>query len=135
MTDSKVTEFKNIINDAAVSDMVIEDLFDLMANTYNIFGCTVPTMTGTSGSKTVTYTSAEKGAVFQGARLVYASFFKNSSGTTSVGAGPLSYSTSSSLSSAMNSPGVWDMIKDIAVALKGEDAEYKQIAFRVGTGT
>ena len=135
VADSKVTEFKNIINDLAVSDIVIENLFDLMANTYNIFGNTVPTMIGVAGSKVVTYTSGEKGAVFQGARVVYGSFYKNSSSMTSRSLGQLSESSSASTSDLVSNSAVWKMITDIAMALKGAAATYPHIAFHLGQAT
>lgn len=135
VADAKVTEFKSVIADTSITDTVVENLFDLMANTYNIFGCDVPIMDGTAGSKTVTYTSPQKGAIFQGARIVYASFYKNSSSTTSRSLGIISESNSSSVSDLMSNAAVWAMVKDIAVALKGIAADIPHIAFHVGQAT
>jgi hypothetical protein len=124
--DEKVTEFKALINDSSVTDIIIEDLFNLAARTYNIFGCEVPIMEGTAGSKTVNYTDEQEGAVFQGARIVYASFYKNASNTPSAGVGGINASTSDLMSNAT----VWGMLKDIALALKGavdaEEIDYRK---------
>jgi hypothetical protein len=128
VADAKITEFKALINDPTdLSDANAENIFDAAANTYNIFGCDVPIMTGAAGSKIVTYTSAQKGAVFQGARIIYASFYKNASNTNK-GVSTVSL-TSTDL---MSNSGVWNMLKDIAVALKGTAATYPGIAFHLG---
>jgi hypothetical protein len=128
VADAKITEFKTVIHDTTnITDAETENLFDLAANTFNIFGCDVPIMAGTAGSKTVTYTSAQKGAVFQGARIMYASFYKNASNTNTS-------ASSMSLTSTdlMSNSTVWNMLKDIAVALKGAGATYPRIAFHLG---
>jgi hypothetical protein len=131
VADAKITEFKSIINDASISDANTENLFDAAANTYNIFGCGVPIMTGTAGGKVVTYTSAQKGAVFQGARILYVSFYKNAANTPSTGVGSLSL-TSADL---MSNSGIWNMLKDIAAELKAQSATYPGIAFHVAHST
>ena len=100
VADAKVTEFKSVIADSTITDTNVEYLFDLAANTYNIFGASVPIMAGAAGSKTVTYTSAEKGAVFQGARIAYVSFYKNAANTPSVGISGLSISTADLMSNS-----------------------------------
>jgi hypothetical protein len=119
--DAKITEFKQDINDSDISDAETEGLFNLAARTYNIFGCNVPIMQGaTAGSKTVTYTSAQEGAVFHGARIVYVSFYKNASNTPSAGIGAVNISSQD----LMSNPVVWGMLKDIALELKRvEDVE------------
>jgi hypothetical protein len=130
VADAKVTEFKAIINDSAILDENVENLFDAAANTYNIFGCDVPIMAGTVGSKTVTYTSAQKGAVFQGARVLYASFYKNAS-NNNVAVQSLNVTSTDLMSNST----VWGMLKDIAAALKAASATYPRIAFHVGQAT
>lgn len=127
VADAKITEFKTNIKDTDITDAETENLFDLAANTFNIFGCDVPIMTGTAGSKTVTYTSAQKGAVFQGARIMYASFYKNAS-NTNISASNMSLTSTDLMSNST----VWNMLKDIAVALKGAGATYPRIAFHLG---
>ena len=127
VADAKITEFKTNIKDTDITDAETENLFDLAANTFNIFGCDVPIMAGTAGSKTVTYTSAQKGAVFQGARIMYASFYKNAS-NTNTSASNMSLTSTDLMSNST----IWNMLKEIAVALKGESATYPRIAFHLG---
>jgi len=131
VADTKITEFKNLINDLAYSDENTERLFDAAANTYNIFGCEVPEMTGTAGSKTVTYTSPQKGAVFQGARIIYASFVKNAANNQTASIGGVSVSVADLMSNST----IWGMLKDIAMELKKAKSERPRIAFRLGEGT
>jgi hypothetical protein len=131
VADAKITEFKAVINDASISDANTENLFDAAANTYNIFGCGVPIMTGAAGAKVVTYTSAQKGAVFQGARILYVSFYKNASNNPSFGLGSLSLSNAD----LMSNSSTWGMLKDIAAELKGQTATYPGIAFHVAHAT
>jgi hypothetical protein len=106
-------------------------LFDAAANTYNIFGCDIPIMSGTAGSKTVTYTSAQKGAVFQGARVIYASFYKNAANNPSAGTGQINLSNADLMSNST----VWSMLKEIALELKKSSSSISRIAFRLGVGT
>jgi hypothetical protein len=131
VADAKITEFKSVINDSSITDANTENLFDAAANTYNIFGCGVPIMTGASGAKVVTYTSAQKGAVFQGARILYVSFYKNAANIPSVGFGILSLSAAD----LMSNSGIWNMLKDIATELKAQSATYPGIAFHVAHST
>lgn len=131
VADAKVTEFKNIINNSTITDATVENLFDLIANTYNIFGNTVPNMAGTAGGKTVTYTSAEKGAVFQGARVVFVSFYMNAENKPTQAIGAISEGNVDLMSNTT----VWGMLKDIAAELKAQSSTYPRIAFRLGVGT
>lgn len=131
VADAKVTEFKTLIQDTSISDANVENIFDLAANTYNIFGCDVTNMAGTAGSKTVTYTSAEKGAVYQGARIIYASFYKNPANHPNANAGATSVTSTDLQSNSV----IWTMLKEIAEALKGASSTYPRIAFHIGQAT
>ena len=131
VADTKITEFKAVIQDATLSDENAERLFDAAANTYNIFGCEVPEMSGTAGSKTVTYTAPQKGAVFQGARIIYASLYKNAAKNPSGSIGQVAFSSADLMSNST----VWGMLKDIAMELKKAKSERPRIAFRLGIGT
>lgn len=131
VADSKITEFKNIIQDSDITDANTEILFDAAANTYNIFGCDVPNMTGTAGSKTVTYTPGQKGAVFQGARVIYVSFYKNPANQSPAAMGQVNLSSQDLMSNST----VWGMLKEIAAELKDQEAEIPRVAFRVGHAT
>lgn len=126
--DEKVTEFKAVINQTTIDDTVIESLFDLAANSLNIFGCNVPNMAGAAGSKTVTYTSPQKGAIYQISRVVYASFYKNASNQPTTNFGGIGLSNLDLMSNST----VWNMIKDIALELKGQEATFPRIAFHLG---
>ena len=114
VADAKVTEFKSVISDAVITDINVENLFDAAANTFNIFGCSVPIMTGTAGSKVVTYTSAQKGAVFQGARVLYVSFYKNAA-NVNVGISSLSVTTAD----LMSNSAIIQLFRTIADQLHG----------------
>lgn len=112
MVSVKASDWKNVMNlDTEISDTKAEYVLDLAIDTLNIYGASLSNMTGaTAGSKTVTLTSKQRGAVFQAARVIYYGFFKE---IESAGVGPLTVTTTDLASN----PALIALIKEIAKRL------------------
>lgn len=111
--DAFITQLKNIFNDSSIADATMENLVDAVVDELNLQGCTLSNMAGTAGSKTITLTSAEKGAVRRIFRVIYASWHKNAD-NTNVGVSSLTMN----YTDLMSNPTVMQMIEDTATALK-----------------
>ena len=88
----------------AVDEEDLEILIDGAIDLLNVYllkhGKSIGNMTGTAGSKTVTVTSAEKGAIMMVACSLYSRDYKTSgSQSESSGLGPASYSTNAASTS------------------------------------
>lgn len=111
------TDLKNILN-ADETATQLEYVMDLAIDALNVFNCGISNMSGSAGSKTVTLTSAQRGAVFLVARNIYASFFKNAGNTNnSVNSIGL---TNTDL---MSNPTIVAFIKTVASQLIGRSFE------------
>ena len=91
--------------DAEDLEILIDGAIDLL-NIYLLrYGKEIPNMTGTAGTKTLTVTSPEKGAIIMVACALYSKDYKTSgSQSESIGIGALSTSSSSAtVSSASES--------------------------------
>jgi len=83
MVSLTATLFKAIINDADISPTNAEYLIDLAISEITLHsGEDLPTMSGTAGSKTVSLTTQQYGAVMEAARAIYYSFYKGVETTT-----------------------------------------------------
>jgi hypothetical protein len=90
VADTKITAFKNVINDATITDADTEDIFDAAIMFLSACGAKgLSKMAGAAGSKTVTLTVAQEGAVQFWARCIYGSYFKNAP-NSNVNAGSVS---------------------------------------------
>ncbi len=77
------TEFKKIMNLPQLSNEVAELILDLSVDVLNLFsGGSISNMGGTAGTKSLSVTSAQKGAVLLVARAVFYSFQKDLTGRT-----------------------------------------------------
>jgi hypothetical protein len=65
------------ITAGSLSHTQVEQIIDQAIDMLNTFNANVPNMTGTVGSKSVSLTSKQKGAVWTVARAVYYGFYKN----------------------------------------------------------
>jgi hypothetical protein len=76
-------ESKKIMNLPQIANDVMENLIDLSVDVLNLFsGGSIPNMGGTAGSKTLSLSSAQRGAVFLVVRAVYYGFQKDLTGKT-----------------------------------------------------
>jgi hypothetical protein len=120
------TDFLNTLDSDDTAE-TLEPIMDLAIDALNIFGCEIDNLDGGAGSKTVTLTSQQRGAVFIITRVIYKSFYKDEGGST--GLGPASISTTDLLANAT----VWTQIKEIAQEIKATSSG--SIAFVVGEDT
>jgi hypothetical protein len=109
-----VTQLKTIFNDQTVADATVEDLVDAVIDELNLQGCSLSNMSGSAGSKTITLTSAQKGAVRRIFRVIYSSWHKHADNQTQATTGAIS----AGFTDLMSNPTVQAMIKDTAAALK-----------------
>ena len=100
-----------------VSAETLETIIDLAIDALNLFGADLGNLTGTAGAKSLSCSSAEKGAILIVARAVYYSFYKNVQGASIGG-------ITVTANDLMKDPGTLQLIKDAARALQaGADEE------------
>jgi len=75
------TLFQNQMNDSDITATLAEINMDQAINLLNVFGAGISNLSGTAGSKSGSYTSAEVGAIMVMAREVYAKLYKNADGS------------------------------------------------------
>ena len=113
---------QDFINVMAITDDAedIEYVMDLAIDRLNIYGADLDNMTGDAGSKTVTLTSAQRGAVFTVSRFIYNLFLKytSSGGGSSSSVSLMGISKSQSTTLSTN-PEVMDLAKECANQIKG----------------
>lgn len=119
MASVSAQDFINLMDvDDTAED--IEYVLNMAIDRLNIYGAELDNMTGSAGSKTVTLTSAQRGAVFTVARFIYQLFLKYASSgggsSESFSIGPVSKSTSTTLAT---NPEVMDLAKECAFQIKG----------------
>lgn len=68
-------------------DATVENVVDEAINLLNLFGdgLELPNLSGTAGSKTVTLTSPQQGAVIMVARTLFSEYYENDDGTWNLG--------------------------------------------------
>jgi len=73
--------------DSTFDDATMEGLIDQAIDMLNLYGINVdlPNMTGTAGSKTVSLTSPQQGAVVMITRVVYSQFYERADGSMTFG--------------------------------------------------
>lgn len=121
MTTITASDLDSLLNlDGEVDDDILEAMIDAAIDRLNLYGTDLPNLTGTAGSKTVSVTSAERGAILQVASAVYSVSKSTGSTSTSRGIGGLNISESSSQGNRM----LEDMVKDAAARLKELDVSY-----------
>jgi len=109
-----VTDLKTIFDDSLILDATVETLVDAVVDELNLNGCNISNMDGTAGSKTITLTSAQKGAIRSIFRCMYASWHKNAS-NQNAGISPLTLSNID----LMSNPVILNMIRQVASQLIG----------------
>ncbi len=114
MATITATEFKAIINDAAISATNAEYILNLAIDTLNLYGADLSNMTGTAGSQTLSVESKEKGAILNVARAIYYSFYKG------IDTAAIASLTASS-PDVMANPTVMQMVKEAARELSELD--------------
>jgi hypothetical protein len=77
MTSYNAANFSGVLNDSSISAENMENLVNVAINVLNMFGAaTIPNMnSGAAGSKTVSLTSKQAGAVFLAVRMIYRGFW------------------------------------------------------------
>jgi len=87
MTVYNAASFSGPLNDSSISAANMENIVDIAINVLNMFGAaTITNMNGgAAGSKTVTLTSKQAGAVFLAVRLIYRAFWIGPKGSTTLG--------------------------------------------------
>ena len=71
-------------NDSTTSTTIWETLIDGGINLLNTFGANINNLSGTIGSKSVTLTSAQAGAVMTMTQQIYSKHYKNATGSNAV---------------------------------------------------
>jgi len=91
MVSVTATLVKAILNASGITDTKMEYLIDLAIGEISLHsGEDLPTMSGTAGSKTVSLTNQQYGAVMEALRAIYYSFYK---GVETTGVGGMTVST------------------------------------------
>ena len=114
MVSVTASTFKDLINNTTITDSATEKIIDQAADSLNMYleeDNQISNMSGTAGTKTVSVTSAQRGALMNMAREVYSVLYKNPSGMTSSNLGPAGVSFGTSR--------LREAAKDIAAALSG----------------
>jgi len=126
MVSVSATDLRTVMNlPDTITDTIIETILDLAVDTLNLFGAELSNMTGAEGSKTVTLTSKEKGAVFIAARAIKYGFYDPI-------AGGAVESLSVSVSDLASNSVVMNTIKEAAQKLKEVEQKKSGIPFIVG---
>ena len=95
------TYFTNI--DSAFTATKWEACIDQAIDKLNLYGLSISNLSGTAGSKTGSYTSAEAGAIRELSLLIYASIQSAGSSSNSYSLGVISESSSTSSTSGSSS--------------------------------
>jgi hypothetical protein len=110
-----------ILNAATITSLTsetsttkLEEAIDVTISALNIYRCDIPLLSGTAGTKSVTLTSQQYGAVMMVLRTIFVNYAKNFSGTQSIALGQISMTYAESLSN----PGNMQIIKEIAWQLR-----------------
>lgn len=80
---------QTLYNDSTTTATVWETIIDTAINILNTYGAGISNLSGTTGSKSLTATSAQAGAIWAVTQQVYSKHYKNASGSNANG-GPLS---------------------------------------------
>lgn len=121
MPSVSADDLSNLLNIAgAVTDTILEAMIDGAIDRLNRYGTSISNMSGTAGSKTVSLTSAQRGAVLEVASAIYSISKSSGSSSTSLSIGGLSTSESSAQGNTIFE----SMVKEAARQLLLEDAEY-----------
>lgn len=98
-TTIDATLFQNLYNDSSITATKAEIIIDQSIDLLNTYGVGLSNLTGSAGSKTGSYTSAQAGAIMTMTRETYATLYKNAPDKTSGTLGPAgaSYSTNNRL--------------------------------------
>jgi len=111
-----ITDLRTIFNtESTITDITLETLTDAVIDELNSNGCKISNMSGAAGSKTITLTSAQQGAIRKVFRCIYASWHQNPTNIPSSTMGGISSSTAD----LMSNPAILAMIKDTARQLIG----------------
>lgn len=125
MVSVTATMFKTLMN-ITINDEHAEAIIDQAIRRLNAYGkLDMPVMIGTAGSKTVSLSEEECGAVLKAAGIIYANMYISSMGTSgseSFSIGPLNKSSSTSESASTG--GVEGSLKEIARSLAEYDVDY-----------
>lgn len=109
-----ITQLKTIFNDSSIADATMEDLTDAVIDELNLNGLSISNMAGSAGSKTITLTSAQKGAVRRIFRVIYSSWYKNADNIQAGGVGNISLA----FADLISQPETQKMITQTAALLK-----------------
>jgi len=121
---------KSLVNDTTMAASSAEEIIDQSINELDTFGLALTNMTGVAGTKTLTVTSAEKGAILALAMEYYQYYRSSGSSATSVNVSGLGYSTNTSTGGSMG------RIHEVAEKLAQQLMTTQQdIAFSVGQDT
>ena len=101
-------------NDSTTTATIWETLIDGGINLLNTYGANITNLSGTAGSKSVSLTSAEAGAVMAMTQQIYSKHYKNATGSNTA-AGPLNITYS-------NDGQLLSFAKQLAFQLKGNVA-------------
>lgn len=109
----------NILNDPNLSGPVAEQILDFSIDLLNLRGCDLSNMSGDEGSKTLTVTSRERGAIFFVAHAIYPSLTRGGSGPSG-SYGPLNLTVKDLLSD----PTILAAVDQAAEKLKQVDTDW-----------
>lgn len=114
-------DFAAKINDSGLTATNAEYILDTTIDQLNLYAdLELSNLQGTVGSKSLSVTSAQRGAIYFGARAIYASFWKNAANETG-GIGALNSANSGDL---MSNPVILSAIKEAALIL--QDLDYSR---------
>ena len=115
ITYATLTDLLNLSVPSDITAANAEKVIDQAIDSLNLYGdLDIPNMTGTAGTKSVSITSGERGAILMVARAVYYGFYKGLD-TTSV------QSLNVASPDLMSNPQVLGAIKEAAEMLKDVD--------------
>lgn len=122
MASVTASDWRNVMNLTSLSDTNAEYILDQAIDELNIYGANLDNMAGGAGSKTVTLTSKQRGAVFAVARMIYESYYK---GLSNVNVGSMALTKPD----LMSNPALLKRIEQIGHKLRMES--YARIPFKV----